>query len=264
MKDIGLQGRAALVTGSTSGIGWSIANALAAAGCQLVITGFGDPDEIDVLTQSMARHYDVHVSYINADAEQPAQVRDMIKMIVQRTGALDVLVNNVGVQHIAPLDEFPDEQWDRLLAINLSSAFHATKATLPGMKTKRWGRIINIASAHGLVGSVGKAGYVAAKHGLIGLTKVTALEVARFGITANAICPGWVRTQLAEAQVNDRAARSGRSLQEEETRLLVEKQAIDAFTTPEQVADLVVHLCSPSAATITGAALSIDGGWVAQ
>jgi 3-hydroxybutyrate dehydrogenase len=179
-------------------------------------------------------------------------------------GGVDILVNNAGIQHVAEIDSFPEEDWNRVIAINLSAAFHATKAALPVMKQRGWGRIINVASVHGLVASAGKAAYVAAKHGLVGLTKVTALECARFGITANAICPGWVRTPLVERQVQARAERSGRSLQDEESLVLSEKQPLATFTDPRQIADLVVFLCSDSASTMTGAAVSMDGGWVAQ
>jgi 3-hydroxybutyrate dehydrogenase len=256
--------RAALITGSTSGIGLAIAEKFAEAGYAVVITGFGNAQAILTLREALTSRYGVPVSYIAADAAQPAEIRDMMESAAREIGTLDILVNNVGMQHVATLDEFPDEKWDQLLAVNLSAAFHATKAALPGMKQKGWGRIINIASAHGLVASVGKAAYVASKHGLIGLTKVTALEAARFGVTVNAICPGWVRTALAEKQVHDRAARCGRPVSEEEVHMLGEKQPLAAFTTPAQVADLALYLCSSSAATITGAALSIDGGWVAQ
>jgi 3-hydroxybutyrate dehydrogenase len=264
MNHMTLAGKAALVTGSTSGIGGAIAQRLAAAGCNVVITGFGEETEIDRLTKSLSQEHGVRALYIAADARKPAEVRAMMASAASKIGTLDVLVNNVGMQHVAPVDEFPDEKWDELLAVNLSAAFHTTKSVLPGMKEKRWGRVINIASAHGLVASAGKSAYVATKHGLIGLTKVTALEAASFGVTANAVCPGWVRTPLVEKQVHDRAASSGRSLADTELQLLLEKQAVPTFTTATQVADLALYLCSQSAATITGAALSIDGGWVAQ
>lgn len=259
-----LHGKSALVTGSTSGIGLAIAKALAACGCNLVITGFGDAAQIQALTESLAKQHDIQAAYIPADAARPADIRSLIAASIQRFGAIDILINNVGIQHVAPLDEFPDEQWDRVIAVNLSAAFHATKAVLPSMKAKRWGRIINVASAHGLVASVGKGAYVAAKHGLVGLTKVVALENAPFGITANAVCPGWVRTPLVDQQVQARAAHSGRTLAEEEQLLLGEKQPLQAFTTPEQIAALAIFLCGDSAATITGASLPIDGGWVAH
>jgi len=253
-----------LVTGSTSGIGLAIAKGLAAAGCNTVITGFGDPAEINSLVVDLARQHDVQVAYFPADVAQPAQIRALVANAMERFGGVNILVNNAGIQHVANLDVFPEDQWDRMLAVNLSAAFHTAKAVLPLMKSRGWGRIVNISSVHGLVASVGKAAYVTTKHGLIGLTKVTALENARFGITANAICPGWVRTPLLERQVQERARQSGRSLQEEEVQLLGEKQAVASFTTPEQIADLTVFLCSESASTLTGAALSVDGGWIAQ
>jgi 3-hydroxybutyrate dehydrogenase len=259
-----LNGKTALVTGSTSGIGLAIAKGLAAAGCNIVLTGFGDPKEINGLAAALASQHRVQTVYLPADVARPAEIRAMIASAEERFGGVQILVNNAGIQHIAELDVFPEEKWDHIIAVNLSAAFHATKAVLPLMKRLGWGRIINISSVHGLVASPGKAAYVAAKHGLIGLTKVTALENGRFGITANAICPGWTRTPLAEQQVKDRARQFGRSLREEEAQMLAEKQAILSFTTPEQIAALTVFLCSDSAATLTGAALSVDGGWVAQ
>jgi 3-hydroxybutyrate dehydrogenase len=261
---VNLNNRAALITGSTSGIGLAIAESFAAAGCRVVLTGFGDALEVLDLQESLARRHSVPVSYVAADVSRPAEIREMMANAARQVGTLDILVNNAGMQHVAPVDEFPEDKWDQVLAVNLSAAFHATKAALPGMRQKRWGRVINISSAHGLVASAGKAAYVASKHGLLGLTKVTALETARSGVTVNAICPGWVRTPLAEKQIHDRAARSGCSVHEEEIQLLGEKQPLAVFTTPAQVADLALYLCSPSASTITGAALSIDGGWVAQ
>jgi 3-hydroxybutyrate dehydrogenase len=255
--------QAALVTGSTSGIGLAIARALAAAGRNIVLTGFGDLQQLNDLALELSRQYAVDALFIPADVRKPEQIRSLAAAALRRFGVVDILVNNVGIQHVALLHEFPDEHWDDILAVNLSSAFHATKAVLPGMQARGWGRVINIASSHGLVGSPGKSAYVATKHGLVGLTKVTALENAEFGITANAICPGWTRTAIAEKQVSDRASRSGRSLDEEETLLLAEKQAIKRFTTPEQIAEFAVFLCSSAASTLTGAALSMDGGWVA-
>ena len=259
-----LHGKSALVTGSTSGIGLAIARGFAASGCSLVITGLGDPTQNHALALCLAKQHNIQAAYVPADAACPLEIRNLIAVAIARFGAIDILVNNVGIQHVAPVDEFPDEQWDRVLAVNLSAAFHATKAVLPAMKVKRWGRIINIASAHGLVASAGKAAYVAAKHGLVGLTKVIALENAQFGVTANAICPGWVRTPLVDQQVQARATRSRRTIADEEKLLLGEKQPLQTFTTPEQIADLALFLCGNNASTITGASLSIDGGWVAQ
>ena len=259
-----LHGKSALVTGSTSGIGLAIARGFAASGCSLVITGLGDPTQNHALARDLAGQHGIQAAYVPANAASPVEIRGLVAASNARFGAIDILVNNAGIQHVAPVDEFPDEQWDRVLAINLSAAFHATKAILPSMKVKHWGRVINIASVHGLVASVGKAAYVAAKHGLVGLTKVIALENAQLGITANAICPGWVRTPLVDQQVQARAAHTGRTLADEEKLLLGEKQPLQAFTTPEQIAALAVFLCGDGASTITGASLSIDGGWIAQ
>jgi 3-hydroxybutyrate dehydrogenase len=195
---------------------------------------------------------------------KPAEIGLMISVAERELGACDILVNNAGIQHVAPIEEFPDEKWDAIIAINLSAAFHATKAALPGMKKRRWGRIVNIASAHGLVASAQKVGYVAAKHGLVGVTKVTAIEGANDGITCNAICPGWVLTPLVERQLADRAKQTGRSMDETKEEFLREKQPMLAFSTPESIGALTVFLCGDAAATITGSAYSIDGGWVAQ
>jgi len=259
-----LHGRIALVTGSTSGIGLAIARALAAAGCDIVLTGLGDAAQINGMARELAHQHKIRVSFIPANLVSAAEIRSMVAGAAEQLGAPQILVNNAGVQHVAPIEQFPDEQWDQIIAVNLSAAFHATKACLPGMQSAGWGRVINISSAHGLVASPGKSAYVAAKHGLIGLTKVTALENASFGITANAICPGWVRTPLVEAQMQARATASAISLQEAERQILGEKQPLLQFTAPEQIAALALFLCSDSASTVTGAALSMDGGWVAQ
>jgi len=258
-----LSGKSALVTGSTSGIGAAIARALASAGANVTLNGFGDPAEIERQRAALAREFKVDVAYSPADMTQPGEIAETIRGAEKRFGSLDVLVNNAGIQHVAPLEDFPLEKWDAIIAINLSSAFHTARAALPGMKRRRWGRIINIASAHGLVASVQKAGYVAAKHGLVGLTKVVALETANNGITCNAICPGWVLTPLVEQQIAARAATSGETIEAEKLALLSEKQPMHAFTTPEGIAALAVFLCGEAAATITGANLSIDGGWTA-
>jgi 3-hydroxybutyrate dehydrogenase len=261
---VALRGKTALVTGSSSGIGLAIAKALASAGCNVVLTGFGDRDELERLAATLATRRGVGVAYIPADVRKPSEIRALVSASSERFGPVDVLVNNAGIQHIAPVEEFPEDKWDEILAVNLSAAFHATKAVLPLMKRAGWGRIINISSTHGLVASPGKAAYVAAKHGLIGLTKTTALETGQLGICVNAICPGWTRTPLAQKQVQDRAARSGRDIRDEELQMIGEKQAIAQFTTPEQIAELAVFLCSDAAATLTGAALPVDGGWIAQ
>jgi 3-hydroxybutyrate dehydrogenase len=256
--------RTALVTGSTSGIGLAIARALAAEGCDLVFNGFGDRAAIDRLVAETAAQYRVRALYHGADLRRPAEVRELVAFAEREFGAVDVLVNNAGVQHMAPLEEFPDDRWDELLAVNLSAAFHAIKAALPGMRKRDFGRIVNIASAHGLVGSVHKSAYVAAKHGLVGLTKVAALETADADITVNAVCPGWVATPLVERQIEARAKAAGVSIAEAAARLLGEKQPKRRFVRAEDVAALVVFLCGPAGATMTGEVLSLDGGWTAQ
>jgi 3-hydroxybutyrate dehydrogenase len=259
-----LKGRVAVVTGSTSGIGLGIATALAAEGVALMLNGFGDVAAIERLRRELAEKHGVPVAYSGADMSQPAQIRELIAAAQQQLGSVDVLVNNAGIQHVAPIERFPDDKWDAIIAINLSAAFHATKAALPGMKQRRWGRIINIASTHGLVASAEKAAYVAAKHGIIGLTKVTALETANDGITCNAICPGWVLTPLVQQQVEARAKATGQTIDEAKIALLREKQPMLSFTTPEHLGALARFLCSDAAATMTGEALPMDGGWLAQ
>ncbi|HEY1506715.1 MAG TPA: 3-hydroxybutyrate dehydrogenase [Stellaceae bacterium] len=259
-----LKDKVAVVTGSTSGIGLGVARALAAEGCAIMLNGFGDKVAIDKLQRDLAQEHGIKVSYSAADMSKPAEIALMIAVAERELGACDILVNNAGIQHVAPIEEFPDDKWDAIIAINLSAAFHATKAALPGMKKRRWGRIINIASAHGLVASAQKVGYVAAKHGLVGVTKVTAIECANDGITCNAICPGWVLTPLVERQLTDRAKTTGRSIDETKEEFLREKQPMLAFSTPESIGALSVFLCGDAAATITGSAYSIDGGWVAQ
>ncbi|HEX3346862.1 MAG TPA: 3-hydroxybutyrate dehydrogenase [Acetobacteraceae bacterium] len=259
-----LQGKVALVTGSTSGIGLGIARALAAEGADIMMNGFGEPTQIETLKGEIAGQAGGRVRYCPADIGKPAEIRDMVAQTERELGACDVLVNNAGIQHTATVESFPDEQWDRIIAINLSGAFHATKAAIPGMRRKGWGRIINIASAHALVASGEKSGYVAAKHGLVGLTKVTAIELANSGITCNAICPGWVLTPLVQKQIDARAQREGRDARDIAAAMLAEKQPMHRFTMPDQIGGLAVFLCSNAAATITGAPLSIDGGWVAH
>ncbi len=259
-----LKGKVAVVTGSTSGIGLGVAHALAREGCVIMLNGFGDKAVIDKLQRDLAKDYGVKVSYSGADMSKPAEIGSMIAAAERELGACDILVNNAGIQHVAPIEEFPEEKWDAIIAINLSAAFHATKAALPGMKKRRWGRIVNVVSAHGLVASAQKVGYVAAKHGLVGVTKVTAIECANDSITCNAICPGWVLTPLVERQLADRAKQSGRSIDATKEEFLREKQPMLAFSTPESIGALTVFLCGDAAATITGSAYSIDGGWVAQ
>jgi 3-hydroxybutyrate dehydrogenase len=259
-----LAGKVALVTGSTSGIGLGIARALAGAGADVMLNGFGDAKEIEALRARVADEFGVRARYDGADLTKPADVRGMIERATAQLGRVDILINNAGIQHTASLEEFPDERWDAVLAINLSSNFHAIKAVLPQMRRRNWGRIVNIASAHGLVASATKAAYVAAKHGVLGLTKVVALETAATGITCNAICPGWVLTPLVQKQIDDMAKREKLSGEEAKQRLLMEKQPSGEFATPEQIGALVLFLCSDAAAQIRGAALPVDGGWTAQ
>ncbi|KAL1411753.1 hypothetical protein Q8F55_002720 [Vanrija albida] len=253
----------ALVTGSTSGIGRGIATALAAAGYDITLNGFGSPDDIAALHRELEEFYGVRVRYSPADMSKPDEIKEMIEQAVG-DGGLDVLVNNAGVQHIDRVEAFPDSAWDRVLAINLSSAFHTAKHALPHFQAKGWGRIVNIASVHGHVGSENKAAYVAAKHGIVGLTKVIALENANKGVTANTICPGWVLTPLVKQQIVDRAAKNGTTEEQETAALLGEKQPMLRFTTPEKIGATVVFLCSDAADTITGSSLTVDGGWTAQ
>jgi len=259
-----LKGKVALVTGSTSGIGLGIAKALAGAGADIMLNGFGDAAEIERLRAWLASGHAIRAGYAGADISRPAEIAKMVHETEQKLGTIDILVNNAGIQFTAPIEEFPDERWDAIIAINLSAVFHASKAAIPGMKRRGWGRVINIASAHGLAASAHKAAYVAAKHGVVGLTKVMAIELANSGITANAICPGWVLTPLVEQQLRDRAKRNGTDVAREQHDLLAEKQPMLEFTTPDQIGALSVFLCSEAAKTITGAPLSIDGGWLAQ
>ena len=259
-----LKGRVALVTGSTSGIGLGIATAFAGEGCNVMLNGFGDPAAIDDLVKRLGAERGVRVAYSPADMSRPADIRSMVEATVEQLGGVDILVNNAGIQHVAKVVDFPEDRWDAVIAINLSAAFHAAKAALPHMIAKGWGRIINIASAHGLVASGEKAAYVTAKHGLVGLTKVIAIETANSGVTCNAICPGWVLTDLVKKQIEARAAALGIPFQQAHDDLLREKQPMLQYTTPEKIAGLAVFLCSETASTMTGAPLSIDGGWVAQ
>jgi len=258
-----LRGKAALVTGSTSGIGLAIARALARQGANVMLNGFGEAALIERLKKDLGAG-GVRVEFHPADMTQPAQIAALVQETAARLGSLDILVNNAGIQHVAPIDEFPPERWDAVIAINLSSSFHTIKHALPLMKRAGWGRIVNIASAHGLVASAEKVAYVAAKHGLVGLTKVVALETARSRITCNAICPGWVLTPLVQKQIDARAAEKKIPPEEAKLALLGEKQPSLEFVTPEQIGELAVFLCSEAAAQIRGAAYSIDGGWTAQ
>ena len=259
-----LKGKAAIVTGSTSGIGLGIARALAAEGCAVMLNGFGEAGAIEALRAELANEHGVGVAYSAADMSKPSEIRDLIAATVAHFGGVDILVNNAGIQHVDKVIDFPEERWDAVIAINMSAAFHATKAALPFMLAKKWGRIINVASAHGLVASGEKAAYVTAKHGVVGFTKVVAIETANDGITCNAVCPGWVLTPLVQRQIEDRAAAEGIAVQRAKDDLLREKQPMLEFSTPEQIGSLAVFLCTESAKTITGAALSIDGGWAAQ
>ena len=259
-----LKGKSAIVTGSTSGIGLGIASVLAEQGCNVMLNGFGDKGEIDRLKDQLASKYGVKTAYSGADMSKPAEIHKMVDDCVSQLGSCDIVVNNAGIQFVAPVEEFPDDKWDAIIAINLSAAFHAIKAAVPGMKKKGWGRIINISSAHGLVGSDGKAAYVAAKHGIIGLTKVVALDHANHGITSNAVCPGWVLTPLVQKQIEDKAKQQGISVDQAKENLLKEKQPMYKFSTPEDLGKLCVFLCSDNGQTTTGIAIPMDGGWTAH
>jgi 3-hydroxybutyrate dehydrogenase len=259
-----LKGRTAIVTGSTSGIGLGIARALAAQGCNLMLNGFGAADDINATMADIGTTYGVKVAHNGANMAEPDQIAALVKDAEQHFGSVDIVVNNAGIQHTASVEDFPREKWDSILAINLSAVFHLTQAVLPGMKQRNWGRIINIASVHGLVASSQKAAYVAAKHGVIGLTKVVALETAEHNVTCNAICPGWVRTPLVEAQIEALAKRDGIDTASAATKLLEEKQPSKRFVEVDQLGALTVFLCSDAGASITGAAMPVDGGWTAR
>ncbi len=259
-----LNGKNAIVTGSTSGIGLEIAHGLAKQGARIMLNGFGDEQTIEKTRVAMAEAYNVDVLYNGADMSKPDEIYAMVDQTGTAFGSVDILVNNAGIQHTAAIEEFPVEKWDAIIAINLSSNFHTIRAAMPGMKKRNWGRIVNIASAHGLVASATKVAYVAAKHGVVGLTKVVALETATTGVTCNAICPGWVLTPLVQKQVDARAERDRVPLEQAKELLLAEKQPSKEFVTPAQIAALTVFLCSEDAAQMRGAAINIDGGWVAQ
>jgi 3-hydroxybutyrate dehydrogenase len=259
-----LEGQSAIVTGSTSGIGLAVARALAQQGVRVMLNGFGDAAAIETTRAGLAAEAGVEVGYSSADMSRPAEIAQMVAQTEQRFGSVDILVNNAGIQHVAPVDEFPDAKWEQILAINLSSNFYAIKAVLPGMKQRNRGRIVNIASAHGLVASPFKSAYVAAKHGVVGLTKAVALEVAETPITVNAICPGYVRTPLVDGQIRDQAKAHGMSEERVIREVILAAQPNKRFVELEQLGALVLFLCSDAGASITGAALPIEGGWTAR
>ncbi len=254
----------AVITGSTSGIGLGVATAFAAEGWNVMLNGFGDPDETESIRAELEQKYSVKALYNGADMTRPEEIRNLIESAEQSFGTLDVLVNNAGIQHVSPIESFPEAKWDAILAINLSSAFHTTKAAFPGMKKRKFGRIINIASAHGLVASPFKSAYVAAKHGVVGFTKSIALEGAEHGVTCNAICPGYVKTPLVEGQIADTAKARGITEEEVVKKVMLGEQPTKKFVGIDEIASLAVFLCAEKSGSITGAALQIDGGWVAH
>lgn len=261
---VDLKGKCALVTGSTSGIGLAIARGMAGAGADVVLNGFGDAGEVEAIRADIAKRAGVRVRYDAADLSDPDQILRMMSDLADDAQPVDIVVNNAGIQHVAPVDEFPPEQWDRIIAINLTSAFHTIRLALPTMRARGWGRIVNVASTHGLVASKGKAAYVAAKHGIAGLTKAVALECAEDGITANAICPGFVRTELVDRQIQKLARDRGKSADDVAGDFVGEKHPTRKFVEASDVAELAVFLCSDAASSITGAMLPINGGWTAQ
>jgi len=259
-----LEGETAIVTGSTSGIGLGIARALARRGANVVLNGFGDAGEIEIVRGALASENEVEVAYDGADMSKPEAIHRMIEHAAAHFGRIDILVNNAGIQHVAPIEEFPLAKWDAILAVNLSAAFHTTRAAFAGMKSRGWGRIVNVASAHALVGSPFKSAYVAAKHGVLGLTKVTALEGAEHGITCNAVCPGYVWTPLVEKQIDDQARSHGIPRDQVIRDVLLGQQPTKKFATVEDIGALTAFLCSDAAASITGTAMPVDGGWTAH
>jgi 3-hydroxybutyrate dehydrogenase len=259
-----LKGKSVVVTGSTSGIGLAIARAFAKEGCNLTLNGFGDKAAIEKERAGIEKEFGGKAIYSGADVTKPDQIKDMIDTAEKTFGSVDVLVNNAGIQFVAKVEDFPIEKWDAVIATNLSAAFYATRVAIPGMKKRKFGRIINIASAHGLAASAEKVAYVAAKHGIVGLTKVVAIETANDGITCNAICPGWVLTPLVQAQIEARAKAQGKSVEQAKNELIAEKQPMLKYTTPENIGALAVFLAGDAAETITGSSYSIDGGWIAQ
>lgn len=264
VRKMSIKNKTAIITGSTSGIGKSIAHILASKGCNVVINGFGDTVEIEGLQKEIEAEHKVRAVYSNANMKEPSQIAQMISDTANNFGTVDIIVNNAGIQHVDKVEDFPDEKWNAIIAINLSSAFHMIKNSVPHMKSKNFGRIINISSAHGLVASPKKTAYVAAKHGLIGLTKAVALELAETSITCNAICPGWVLTPLVQEQINNISANESISTKEAEIKLLSEKQPTKRFVKPEEIGHMVAYLCSNNANGITGSSFSLDGGWTAQ
>ena len=259
-----LKSKNAIVTGSTSGIGLAIAHSLAAEGCNILLNGFADEAAIDTLVEEFQQKYSVKIVYSPADMSKASDIAGMVGQCERVFGGVDILVNNAGIQFTAPIEQFPNEKWEAIIAINLSASFYSIKAALPGMQNRKFGRIVNIASVHGLVASINKAAYVAAKHGLVGLTKVVALENGGHGITCHAICPGWVHTPLVQKQMEDQAKKEGITVDEAATRMLAEKMAIKRFIRPEQIGELVVFLCSDTASMMTGEPVIIDGGWTAE
>ncbi len=259
-----LKGKVALITGSTSGIGKAIADSLAKSGCNVMLNGFGDESEIALQRSELEKNYNIKTSYCGADLSKPSEIATLIDKTRDDLGNVDILVNNAGIQHVDLIEDFPPEKWDAVIAINLSSAFHTIRHTVNSMKKRGYGRIINIASAHGLVASAKKTAYVSAKHAIVGMTKSVALETAGSGVTCNAICPGWVLTPLVQKQIDAIASAENISGQEAKIKLLSEKQPSKEFVSPEQIGAFTVFLCSADAASITGSALSMDGGWVAQ
>ena len=259
-----LKGKTALVTGSTSGIGLGVAKCLAAQGANLVLNGFGEFEGPKAEVAAAGKAHGTKVGYHGADMSKPAEIEAMMAYAAKDFGGVDILVNNAGIQHVANVEDFPIEKWDAIIAINLSSAFHTTRLAMPAMRAKNWGRVVNIASSHGLVASAQKSAYVAAKHGIVGFTKAIALETATTGITVNAICPGWVLTPLVQKQIDARAAKEGIPVEQAKRDLLAEKQPSLQFTTPEQLGELAVFLCSPAGDNVKGIAWAVDGGWTAQ
>jgi 3-hydroxybutyrate dehydrogenase len=264
MRRRSLAGRVAIVTGSTSGIGLGIAKALAAEGASVMLNGFGETDAIERMRMDLARTSGVEVAFVPADMSQPMQIEELARRTEMELGPVDILVNNAGIQHVSPIEDFPAAKWDAIIAINLSAVFHLTRAVIAGMKARRWGRIVNIASAHGLIASPFKGAYVAAKHGVVGFTKVTALECAEHGVTANAVCPGYVWTPLVEKQIEDQAKAHGIAREQVIRDVLLVQQPSKRFASVEELGAVTAFLCGDAAQSITGTAMPVDGGWVAH